>query len=206
MKRGSHYLRIFAAILAVLLLGTAMTACGGAPEPPAVASTAPVDDAPAGVLRARDSVLDYLRDGANECVPPKQAGWTADDVANPPDGYDVYRFLSGGCALTITTAAESPAEPVYHVALGDGATGFCWQAVVDDHGQILLTGSAAQTDPTLGNPARNYCQAQGFTFEMVTLASGQQCGQCTFDDGRACNAWAYFHGACTPENAPEPAP
>lgn len=206
MKRGSHYLRMFATILAVLLLGTAMTACGGATEPPAAAPTAPADDAPAGVLRARDSVLDHLRDGANECVPPKQATWTADDVANPPDGYDVYRFLSGGCALTITTAAEATDEPIYHVALGDGATGFCWQAVVDDRGQILLTGSAAQTDPTLGNPARNYCQAQGFTFEMVTLASGQQCGQCVFDDGRACNAWAYFHGACTPENAPEPAP
>lgn len=201
MMRGSQYLRISILNLAVLLFAAAMVACGGATEPLAPVPATPAGDAPAGVLRARDSVLDYLRNGVNECVPPQQASWTSDDVPNPPDGYDVYRFNSGGCAISITTTSEPAAEPIYHVSLGDGATGFCWQAVVDDHGQILLTGSAAQTDPTLGNPARNYCEQQGFTFEMVTLSSGQLCGRCTFDDGQSCNAWAYFHGACTPESA-----
>lgn len=89
----------------------------------------------------------------------------------------------------------------YHVALGDGPTGFCWQAVVDATGQILLTGNAAQTDPTLGNPARAYCEARGYTFEVVTRKGGDLCGMCVFDDGHVCNAWAYFHGACTAENA-----
>ena len=67
--------------------------------------------------------------------------------------------------------------------------------------QILLTGNAAQTDPTLGNPAQAHCEERGYTYEVVTRAGGDLCGMCVFDDGRACNAWAYFHGACTVENA-----
>ena len=207
MKRGNQFTLFVVIILAFGVLMT-VAACGGATETAATGftPTAPAGDVPAGVLKAREAVLDYLRQGANECVPPKQAGWTLDDVPNPPDGYDVYRFLSGGCAMTITTAAESTADPIYHVALGDGPTGFCWQAVVNSMGQILLTGSEAQTDPTLGNPAKNYCEQQGYTFEVVTLRSGQLCGQCAFDNGRSCNAWAFFHGACTPDNAPTPEP
>lgn len=207
MNHGSQLFRLVAGILAAVLLFMP-AACGGTIEPAAdgFTPTAPAGDVPAGVLRARESVLDYLRTGANECVPPKQAGWTLDEVANPPAGYDVYRFLSGGCAMTITTTAESTTVPIYHVALGDGPTGFCWQAVVDEQGRIVLTGSEAQTDPTLGNPAKSYCEQQGYTFEIVTLKSGQPCGRCVFDDGRSCNAWALFHGACTPETAPAPEP
>lgn len=203
MKRGSLPFRPIAAVLAIVILATAV-ACGGTAEPSAAdaAPTAPADDVPAGVLSAREAVLDFLRQGANECVPPEQAGWTLDDVPNPPEGYDVWRFLSGGCAMTITAAEEPTVEPIYHVALGDGPTGFCWQAVVDDRGQILLTGNAAQSDPTLGNPAQAYCEQQGYAFEVVAQESGQLCGMCVFDDDRACNAWAFFHGACTPENAP----
>jgi len=202
MSKGSLLYWPIVAILAMVILATA--ACGGATEPAAVdvAPTGAADDVPAGVMQAREAVLKFLRQGANECVPPEQAGWTLDDIPNPPDGYNVWRFLSGGCAMTITTAHEPAAEPIYHVALGDGPTGFCWQAVVDGRGQILLTGSAAQSDPTLGNPAQNYCEQQGYTFEVVTLGSGQMCGMCAFDGDRACNAWAFFHGACTPENAP----
>ena len=203
MNYGSHPIRPVAVALVAALLFM-LAACGGAAEP-AASTTTPADPAgevPAGVLRAREAVLDYLRAGANECVPPKQAGWTLEEVANPPAGYDVYRFLSGGCAMTITTAAESTAAPVYHVALGDGPTGFCWQAVVDEQGRIVLTGSEAQTDPTLGNPAKSYCEQQGYTFEVVTLKSGQLCGRCEFEDGRSCNAWAFFRGACTPDGAP----
>lgn len=192
-------------ILAIALL--ALPACGTESETAAGdVETPPAEDIPAGVINARESVLDFLRQGANECVPPVQAGWTPDEVVNPPDGYDVYRFLSGGCAMTITVASKATDDPTYHVALGDGATGFCWQSVVDAQGQILLTGNAAQTDETLGNPAKAYCEQQGYTFEVVTLGSGQLCGKCVFEDGRSCNAWAFFHGACTPENAEETVP
>jgi putative hemolysin len=204
MIRGIQPFGRLAVLLAVALLAAAVAGCGGGTEPPAGDMTPVMDagDVPAGVLSAREAVLDFLRQGANECVPPEQAGWTLDDVPNPPEGYDVWRFLSGGCAMTITAAEEPVEAPIYHVALGDGPTGFCWQAVVDDRGQILLTGNAAQSDPTLGNPAQAYCEQQGYTFEVVTLGSGQLCGMCVFDDERACNAWAFFHGACTPENAP----
>lgn len=204
MMRGIKPIRSCATLLAVAILAAAGAGCGGGAEPAAVNATpaATAESVPAGVLNAREAVLDFLRQGANECVPPKQAGWRLDDVPNPPDGFDVWRFLSGGCAMTIT-AAEAPTDaPIYHVALGDGPTGFCWQAVVDDRGQILLTGNDAQSDPTLGNPAQAYCEQQGYTFEVVALDSGQLCGRCVFDDGRVCNAWAFFHGACTPENAP----
>jgi putative hemolysin len=189
--------------IAILLLS--LSACGTpvAPEPDSNATTE-AEDIPAGVLDAREAVLDFLRDGANECVPPRQAAWTTESIANPPAGYDVYRFHSGGCAMTITVPEESADEPVYHVALGDGATGFCWQAVVDERGQILLTGNAAQTDPTIGNPAQLYCEQEGYSFEVFTSEAGQLCGKCVFEDGRSCNAWAFFHGACTPETGQTP--
>jgi putative hemolysin len=141
-----------------------------------------------------------------ECVPPKQAGWTVSAVPNPPTGYEVYRFQSGGCAITITATQEMSDDMVYHVALGDGVTGFCWQAIANDHGQVLLTGNAAQTDPTYGNPAQSFCEQNGYTYEVVTLETGQLCGQCRFDNGHVCNAWAFFHGACTLENAPTAEP
>lgn len=150
---------------------------------------------------AREAVLEFLRAGANECVPPRQAGWTMQAETDPPAGYDIYRFESGGCMMTVTVATDPGDQVHYHVALGDGPTGFCWQAVVDATGQILLTGNAAQTDPALGNPAKAYCEERGYTFELVTRKGGDLCGMCVFDDGRACNAWAYFHGACTVENA-----
>lgn len=202
----SHWRMVTTVGFVILML--AASACAGNSEPAAAGftPTAPADAAPEGVLRAREAVLTFLRDGNNECVPPKQAGWIQNEVPNPPDGYNVYRFLSGGCAITITTTTEPAEEEVYHVALGDGPTGFCWQAVVDDRGRIILTGNEAQTDSSIGNPAKNYCEAQGYTFAMVELPSGQMCGTCTFDDGRLCNAWAFFHGACTPEDAPPPAP
>ncbi len=194
------------AILATICILTAATACGAPGEPEAIGTTPAADAAeiPASVLAAREAVLEFLREGANECVPPRQASWTADAIADPPAGYDVYRFHSGGCAMTITVPQAAADNKVYHVALGDGASGFCWQAVVDGQGQVLLTGDAAQTDPTIGNPAQLYCEEQGHTFEIFTSEAGQLCGKCTFEDGRSCNAWAYFHGACTPENAPVP--
>lgn len=205
-RRLTHSVLLGLFWIAILPLTT--VACDRATEPDGggFTPTAASGNAPEGVLMARDAVLEQLRDGVNECVPPKQAAWTQDEVPNPPDGYDVYRFLSGGCAMTITTTTETSEDQVYHVALGDAATGFCWQAVVDNHGRVILTGAEAQTNPVIGNPAKNYCEAQGYVFDMVQLPTGQMCGTCTFEDGRSCNAWAFFHGACTPDNAPTAVP
>ncbi len=168
-------------------------------EPPVAAEPTPIT-APEGVLRSREAVLAFLRDGAAECVPAKQAKWTVEREAEAPQGFDVYRFLSSGCTMTITVPQSSEVTR-YHVALGDGPTGFCWQAVVDAQGQVVLTGNEAQTDATLGNPALAYCQEHGYTYQVITSVGGRLCGMCVFNDNRACNAWAYFHGACTPENA-----
>lgn len=184
----------------LLSIGLWLAACAGPADE--TVTPAPTESlVPEGVLKARDAVLAVLREGANECVPPKQASWTAEAEPEPPAGYKVYRFHSGGCRITITVPEVMGESEVYHVALGDGPTGFCWQAVVDANGQVLLTGSAAQTDPTLGNPAKAFCEERGYTYEVVTRDSGQVCGMCVFDDSHACNAWAFFHGACTPENA-----
>lgn len=187
-------------LVGCLMVALSLSGCAAAATETATAVPAG-DVAPEGVLQAREAVLTLLRQGANECVPPKQAGWSVEAEAEPPAGYDVYRFQSGGCRMTITVPQVVGETELYHVALGDGPTGFCWQAVVDAKGQVLLTGNAAQTDPTLGNPAKAFCEARGYTYDVVTRASGSLCGVCVFADGRACNAWAYFHGACTPENA-----
>ena len=188
-------------LIFVLSLFVALGGCSPRAAEPTAEMEPTAVAAPEGVMTAREAVLEFLRDGANECVPPRQAGWTLQTETDPPAGYDVYRFASGGCMMTITVATDPGDQVHYHVALGDGPTGFCWQAVVDATGQILLTGNAAQTDPTLGNPAQAHCEERGYTYEVVTRAGGDLCGMCVFDDGRACNAWAYFHGACTVENA-----
>ena len=187
-----------AALLAVVML---LFGCGGAAVEPAAVVEPTVSAVPDGVLKAREAVLAFLRDGAHECVPPKQAGWTAEMEPEPPAGYDVYRFHSGGCMMTITVPTTSAEDIHYHVALGDGPSGFCWQAVVDSRGQILLTGNEAQTDVTLGNPAKTHCEDQGYTYEVVTRPGGDLCGMCVFEEGLSCNAWAFFHGACSPETA-----
>ena len=192
-----------AALLAVVML---LSGCAGAAVEPAAVAEPTESAVPDGVLRAREAVLAFLREGANECVPPKQAGWTAEAEPRPPAGYDVYRFHSGGCMMTITVPSASTEDIHYHVALGDGPTGFCWQAVVDSRGQILLTGNEAQTDTTLGNPAKTYCEDQGYTYEVITRPGGDLCGMCVFEDGLSCNAWAYFHGACSPDSAREAQP
>lgn len=197
--RGS---KLVTFMLLCSLSAVMIVACGT--ESSTVEATAAVatPTTPPGVERARTAVLDLLRQGANECVPPAIAGWSEPDVeAAVPAGYIVHRFQSDSCAITVTVAEGQLDTGPYHVALGEGASGFCWQAIVDDQGVVLKTGVEAQTDPILGNPAKAFCEAQGYTFEIVTLSSGTRCGKCVFPNGNACNAWAYFHGLCTLENA-----
>jgi putative hemolysin len=204
---GKPVLKCLMTGLAILFAMTALAGCDGEPGGSTAAgdeieATAVAVEVPDGVLRAQESVLTFMRTSANECVPPAGASWRVEEDANPPAGYDVFRFRSDGCTMTITMPEQETEGMHYHVALGDGPTGFCWQAVVDSRGDVIKTGNAAQTDPTLGNPAETYCTQQGFRFEVVDLPVGGQCGMCVFDDGRMCNAWAFFHNACTLENAP----
>lgn len=190
--------------LIVLWLGVMVGCGGGEVESAATAVTTETVTAPAEVVVVRDAVLDFLRQGANECVPPAGAVWqTSTGGAQTPAGYALYRFTTGdSCTVTISYPLENMAEPLYHVALGHGATGFCWQALVDGRGRVVKTGVAANTDPDIGNPAAIYCQAQGFTFEVVTQPTGLQCGYCVFADGSRCNGWAYLHNECQPGDHP----
>ncbi len=50
----------------------------------------------------------------------------------------------------------------------------------------------------LANPASVFCEEQGGTVEMRTDDAGGQYGMCLFEDGSACEEWAYFRGECKP--------
>jgi putative hemolysin len=192
-------------VLALLLL----VGCGGntalvTPTPtPIPQPTLP--PAQAQAAQAREQLLTYIRQSANECVPPDGVTWQLkNETTPPPTGYNVYRFTAEGCEVTVSTQATSDntPPPFFHVALGDPTSGFCWQAVVDQNGQIIRTGQDAANHPGLGNPAALYCEQQGYRYEIIPSEDDatQACGQCIFSDapGHACNAWEYFHGSCQP--------
>ena len=191
---------LFPFVLSIMSIG-----CTGSEiEPAPTAVTENTVTAPGEVILVRDAVLDFLRDGANECVPPAGITWqTSKGGKQTPAGYALYRFTtSDHCTIAISYLLSKASEPVYHVALGHGATGFCWQALVDGQGRILETGKTANTDPVMGNPAQIYCETQGYRFEVETKPSGLQCGSCVFTDGSRCNGWSYLLDECHPGEFP----
>lgn len=152
--------------------------------------------APDGVIGARRAVLDFLRDGALICVPPAGVSW--DTQPGPaPKGFEVYRFESEGCFMTVAYPLPETAESVYHIAVHNSVTGFCWQANVDKAGEVVATGSRAGMDPALAETAAAYCQAQGYSYAVKEQADGTSCGVCSLEDGRSCKAWAYYQGFCS---------
>lgn len=182
---------------AVLLLALVGCAAGGSVA--AVEATAEAEVAPEAVLAARDSVLKFLRRGANECVPPEGAGWRASTgVERTPEGFGLYRFDTGDCVMRVIYPLPATDDTIYHVLLSDSATGFCWQATVDANGRILKTGAEAASEPGPGNPALVYCEQQGYQYELRDVESGTRCGACVFPDGSACKAWDYLLGLCEP--------
>ena len=190
-------------IMVMLVAAGLMVACGGQKS---VTDGEPTVDTgpavPAHVQSAHQAVLDFLRDGAAECVPQVGVNWqvtTATD-ATPP-GYAVYRYNAGGCDMTIAYAEPESAETTYYVALGDTTSGFCWQAMVDSRGRLIRTSNDAAIDPA-GNPAALYCEAEGHTYEIRERADGVLCGVCVFPDQSVCKGWDYFHGTCAPGDIP----
>lgn len=181
-----------------------LAGCAGEVDEVETAVTETTFTAPTEVVTVRDAVLDFLRDGANICVPPEGVLWHASSGGEQtPVGYEMVRFnTSDDCAVTVTYAQEQVGEPVYHVALGHGVTGFCWQALVDGQGHVLETGVTANNSSKIGNPAKTYCAAQGHEYEVITTSAGMECGQCVFEDGSRCNGWAYLNNACQPGDHP----
>lgn len=177
---------------------TAEPAAELATVPPALAGTG----ATADVIAAREAALNFLRTSANECVPPEGVRWQAAEIgAEAPAGFGVYRFTAEDCIITVSYLLNSSADTLYHVALGDSVTGFCWQAVVDADGHVVKTGAAAVSETDQGNPSAIYCTEQGYTYLVQPQANGVLCGMCVFPDGRACKSWAFFNGQCNPEDA-----
>jgi putative hemolysin len=189
-----RYLIFLGLILLVLLAGCAQMGEENA-EPTAEPTLGP--NTPQEVLAARRAVLNFLREGANECVPPPGVVWESLPGAEVT-GFDVYRFDSEGCQMTVSFPLPETAETLYHVTLHNRQTGFCWQANVDDGGDVVATGLEAGMLPELSNAAAAYCQEQGYTYEVADQSDGTRCGVCVFEDGESCNAWAYFQGMCGP--------
>ncbi|MBI1294081.1 DUF333 domain-containing protein [bacterium] len=187
-------------LVVLLMLGIVMGGCAPIAEETAPAMTAvaevPSIEVPAEVTAARQAVLDFLRDGANECVPPVGVKWRPSPMTAPA-GFSIIRFDAEACEITVTYAVNAE-QNGYHVALHDETSGICWQAVVDDRGRIVRTGKAAETEPGIGNAAAIYCEAQGYVYEIRSGEDGNQCGTCVFPDGRTCNSWMFFHGECAP--------
>lgn len=184
-------------LLAVILLGLMLVSCAKAGGENLEATAVPPVEPPTPqeVLAARRAVLDFLRVGAITCVPPRGAIWKT-LPGEAPQGFDVFRFDSEGCSMTISYPLPETTETLYHVTLHNSVLGFCWQANVDAEGEIVTTGTEAGLLPELSNAAAAFCEEQGHTYEVQDQSDGQRCGQCVFEDGESCNAWAYFQGMC----------
>ncbi len=193
---------------ALILIALTLVGCGGAPAVDLEAADAtPAVDIPADVLGAREAVLDFLRDGANECVPAENAPWQARAGGEEaPEGFGLYYFTSDGCAMTVSYPLPASEDTVYHVSIGDQTTGYCWQATVSAAGKILQTGSAAEPGDVPENPAAVYCREQGYQYEVREQADGSRCGLCVFPDGSTCVSWAFLRGQCQPGDRPAEGP
>ena len=192
-----RHLVLLGVILLALLAGCAQAVQDIATPTPAVT---PGPRTPEEVLAARRAVLNFLRESANECVPPPGVTWET-LPGEAPGGFDVYRFDSEGCGMTISYPLPETGSTLYHVTLHNSVTGFCWQANVDAAGEIVATGLEAGMLPELSNAAAAYCTEQGHTYEVQDQSDGQRCGVCIFEDGQSCNAWAYFQGMCGTGNS-----
>ena len=180
-------------ILITLLLFSSCTEQEMAAQP--APSASPGVRATDNALAARRAVLNFLRDGANECVPPTGVSWETSLGAGPQD-YDVYLFESEGCFISVANPLPADSETVYHVALHNGVTGFCWQALVDAQGEVVASGTRAEMPQPLADAAAAYCVEQGHEYGVKEQADGTRCGVCTFADGHSCKAWAYYQGMC----------
>jgi putative hemolysin len=195
-------LRCVVLFLLVSLLAGTMAGCALVGQEVAVATpeipATPELKAPQDVLDARRTVLDFLREGANECVPPRGVTWETKQGA-AAQGFEVYRFDSEGCLMTVSYPLPQTAETMYHVTLHNRLTGFCWQANVGADKQVVSTGTAAEMWPELSAAAKTYCLDQGYAYEVQEQPDGRRCGVCIFEGGSSCNAWAFFQGMCTEE-------
>lgn len=185
----------FTLLLIVLFLLSASACAERALEAQPVAVATPAIRASDQALAARRALLGFLRESANECVPPSGVSW-ATTIGAAPEGFEVFLFASEGCFISVANPVPAGEETIYHVALHNGQTGFCYQAHVDSAGRVASTGSRAALPQPLADAAAAYCLDQGYEHDIQEQPDGTRCGVCTFDDGRSCKAWAFYQGMC----------
>lgn len=194
--------RYYLLVLLFSCLLVPLVGCGkAANETAAAPAPTPTAEIPDAAITAREIVLNYLRDGANECVPPANTRWRA-DPGQAPEGFAVYRFKAEDCLMTVSYEEVASTEVNYHVTIGDSKTGFCWQAAVGATGRVQATGLEAEMRPELVTAAAAYCTNQGYSYEIRPQPDGRECGVCIFDDNSTCNAWSYYQLECVPGDIP----
>jgi putative hemolysin len=104
--------------------------------------------------------------------------------------------------MSVTYPLPATDETVYHVSIGSRTIGLCWQAMVDSHGRVAETGSAAELAAGSDSAAAVYCREQGYVYEVRTQPNGTRCGVCAFPDGSVCSSWAFLRGQCQPGDQP----
>ena len=196
LLKPAHFL-LLGAIL--LLVGGTAVSCNNATESeePADAEASEVE-IPDEVMVVRESALEHLRTIAQIMVPPEGTPWqsaTNDDFVET--GTSIYLFSVEEDKLSISYPSPASEDTLFYVALRNASLDFCWQAFIDAKGEIQSSGYDL-VEPGLANPSAQYCEDQGFSFEIRTREDGKQCGACVFSEEDMCNAWDYFYGNCGP--------
>ena len=57
-------------------------------------------------------------------------------------------------------------------------------------------GDSLEPKADMPNPASAFCEDQGGTLKIESDAYGAQIGMCIFEDGSACEEWAFYNGKC----------
>ena len=183
-----------------LLLGTAVSCATTEEAEQTTDDTASEIEVPGEVTVVQEAALEHLRTIAQIMVPPESTPWdmtTNDDFAET--GTSIYLFSAEDDKLSISYPTPASEETLFYVALRNASLDFCWQAFINAKGEIQSSGYDL-VEPGLSNPSAQYCEEQGYTFEIRTRDDGKQCGACVFSEAEddVCNAWDYFYGNCAP--------
>ena len=192
------YVRYFIFCMIFLLLGTAVSCATTEEAEQTTDDTASEIEVPGEVTVVQEAALEHLRTIAQIMVPPESTPWdmtTNDDFAET--GTSIYLFSAEDDKLSISYPTPASEETLFYVALRNASLDFCWQAFMSADGDIQSSGYDL-VEPGLANPSAQYCQDQGYTFEIRTREDGKQCGACIFTEEDMCNAWDYFYGNCGP--------
>ena len=194
------YVRYFIFCMIFLLLGTAVSCATTEEVEQTTDDTASEIEVPGEVTVVQEAALEHLRTIAQIMVPPESTPWdmtTNDDFAET--GTSIYLFSAEDDKLSISYPTPASEETLFYVALRNASLDFCWQAFINAKGEIQSSGYDL-VEPGLSNPSAQYCEEQGYTFEIRTRDDGKQCGACVFSEAEddVCNAWDYFYGNCAP--------